>query len=94
MKLYHNRVKFSPRVGVCTGQSISSRLSSNPSFFWPLRLFINIVGLRPKASPGWGEVTCAHGCYARPSCWCVSCQPHGDGCIVETYLEFELCPSH
>lgn len=32
--------------------------------------------------------------YVRPTWWCVSCQPDGDGCMVETYLEFKLCPSH
>lgn len=52
IKLYHCSAYPVPRVGVRTGQSISSRLSSNPSFFRPLRLLINIVGLRPKASPG------------------------------------------
>lgn len=29
-----------------------------------------------------------------PTWWCVSCHPDGDGCMVETYLEFKLCPSH
>lgn len=29
-----------------------------------------------------------------PTWWGVSCHPDGDGCMVETYLEFKLCPSH
>lgn len=61
---------------------------------------INIVGPRSKADAcGWiweysDSGTCLRVLW--PTWWCVfwlSCQPDTDGCTLETYLEFELCPS-
>lgn len=59
----------------------------------PSRPLINIVGPRSKADACRWVWRCRHMPVCGSSRWCVSFQPNGDGCIVETYLECKLCPS-
>lgn len=81
-------------VCVCVAQSITSHLSSNPSPFRtpsPPPPSLTLLGSVQK--PRHFSDVCTRLPIAQPNRWCVSCQSRSDGCIVETYLEFELCPS-
>lgn len=82
------------RSCLCLAESINSYHSLIPP---PSIPSLTLLGYVQKRMPvdEFGQRGDVGTCLCVQSTWwCVSCQPDGNGCRVETYSEFKLCPSH